>query len=284
MSHDSATDADARFETAATPPAALAAALDRVRIVATPEERDRLLAALLDTAANETVVVDFLNQHAGNMLGRDTAFRKNFLATDCIFRDGIGSRLALNLRRRSAGLNMNGTDLIPRLTASFAQRCATIARGAGTVMIYFGTREPWLSLGVRGLVRGYNGPVVTRDGFHNDLDYLLAVKPYRGHQKLIVLGMGMPRQEAVAQSLKRADIGPALIVCGGAIIDFAAGRFARAPRWMRAAGLEWLFRLANEPRRLFRRYVIGIPVFLFAALRAAMQPSPTAAKRPFTEN
>jgi len=61
--------------------------------------------------------------------------------------------------------------------------------------------------------------------------------------------------------------GPMLVVNGGAILDFLAGRFPRAPKWMRTLGLEWLFRLVREPGRLFQRYVIGNGVFLWRAMR-----------------
>lgn len=54
----------------------------------------------------------------------------------------------------------------------------------------------------------------------------------------------------------------------GAAFDFNAGRKRQAPVWMRRSGLEWFFRLAQEPRRLWRRYLINNPVFVF---RAAMQ-------------
>jgi exopolysaccharide biosynthesis WecB/TagA/CpsF family protein len=84
---------------------------------------------------------------------------------------------------------------------------------------------------------------------------------------LIVLGMGMPRQELVACSLRAQLDYPCLIVCGGAIIDFLGGKTARAPAWMRRLGLEWVYRLAQEPGRLFRRYVLGNPLFLARALR-----------------
>ena len=57
---------------------------------------------------------------------------------------------------------------------------------------------------------------------------------------MIVLGMGAPRQEALARRLREVAPAPVGIVCGGAILDFLAGRVARAPRWMRAR---------NSPRR-----------------------------------
>jgi N-acetylglucosaminyldiphosphoundecaprenol N-acetyl-beta-D-mannosaminyltransferase len=86
---------------------------------------------------------------------------------------------------------------------------------------------------------------------------------------VIVLGMGMPRQEEVAAVLRSALGYPCLIICGGAIIDFLGGKTSRAPGWMRAFGLEWLYRLGLEPKRLFRRYVLGNPLFIARALRLA---------------
>jgi exopolysaccharide biosynthesis WecB/TagA/CpsF family protein len=60
-----------------------------------------------------------------------------------------------------------------------------------------------------------------------------------------------------------------VIVCGGAILDFLGGGATRAPAWMRRLGIEWLYRLAREPRRLFKRYVLGNPLFLSRARRYA---------------
>lgn len=249
--------------------AALAAALNEVKIIADEAEQAALIDTLFERARGDVVVVDFLNQHAGNLLTRNAQFRENFMASDIILRDGIGSKLALQAFERASGLNMNGTDFIPKLISAFAARRGIANSNEAAALIFFGTNEPWLSAGSKTLAGNYSGVMVVRDGFAADADYLAELQLYTRYKKLIVLGMGMPRQEAVAQYLKRADVGPALILCGGAIIDFAAGRFARAPRWVQAVGLEWLFRLANEPKRLFGRYIIGIPIFLATVLRAA---------------
>jgi len=83
--------------------------------------------------------------------------------------------------------------------------------------------------------------------------------------ELIVLGMGMPKQEAVAAELAVTG-GPCLIVCGGAILDFLGGKVSRAPEWLRRLGGEWLYRLLREPKRLFMRYVVGNPLFLLRTL------------------
>jgi exopolysaccharide biosynthesis WecB/TagA/CpsF family protein len=74
--------------------------------------------------------------------------------------------------------------------------------------------------------------------------------------------MGMPRQEQLAQQLRSTASNSPLIICGGAILDFLGGKVGRAPRWMQAIGVEWLYRLYREPKRLFKRYVLGNPVFM----------------------
>jgi exopolysaccharide biosynthesis WecB/TagA/CpsF family protein len=81
----------------------------------------------------------------------------------------------------------------------------------------------------------------------------------------------MPRQEQVAVLLRAALGYPCLIVCGGAILDFLGGKTSRAPVWLRRTGLEWAYRLALEPRRLFSRYVLGNPLFVSRALMLAAQ-------------
>jgi hypothetical protein len=103
-------------------------------------------------------------------------------------------------------------------------------------------------------------PVDLIDGFQSQSVYVqqaLENKP-----SLIVLAMGMPKQEQVAVALKAALDYPCLIVCGGAIIDFIGGKVQRAPLWMRQWGIEWVYRLLREPKRLFKRYVIGNVVFM----------------------
>jgi N-acetylglucosaminyldiphosphoundecaprenol N-acetyl-beta-D-mannosaminyltransferase len=75
------------------------------------------------------------------------------------------------------------------------------------------------------------------------------------------VGLGAPKQDLMAARLRDLDAAPT-IFCVGAAFDFVAGTVKRAPRWMQRTGLEWLHRLLSEPRRLWRRYVIGNPRFV----------------------
>ena len=77
---------------------------------------------------------------------------------------------------------------------------------------------------------------------------------------LVLIGLGPPRQELLADRLRPVVSGP--IVCCGASIEVLAGMTPRAPRLLQQMGLEWAFRLALEPRRLFKRYVLAGSCFL----------------------
>ena len=91
---------------------------------------------------------------------------------------------------------------------------------------------------------------------------------------LVLVALGNPKQELWIDEV-RDSVRPAVLVAVGAGLDFVAGVVRRAPRWMSAAGLEWLYRLGREPRRLGRRYLLRDPRFLgivWRMLRNAGQP------------
>lgn len=205
-------------------------------------------------------VLAFVNAHALNCAAESQAFFESLLAADTLYRDGIGMSILYKMQSTPAGLNLNGTDLIPQLIAHFDGR---------TIALY-GTQEPYLAQACSTITATLapNSAINTANGFMPAARYaeLAAVQ----QPSIIVLGMGMPKQEQVAVHLRSQLHHPCLIVCGGAIIDFLGGKVVRAPRWMRQCNLEWLYRLALEPKRLFKRYVMGNPKFL---MRAAILPA-----------
>jgi N-acetylglucosaminyldiphosphoundecaprenol N-acetyl-beta-D-mannosaminyltransferase len=83
--------------------------------------------------------------------------------------------------------------------------------------------------------------------------------------KVVWVGLGTPKQDYEVERL--ASHLPVVAIAIGAAFDFIAGTRKEAPHWISAVGLEWLFRLSTEPRRLWRRYLIGNLVFIWAVLR-----------------
>jgi hypothetical protein len=216
---------------------------------------------LLESLAHpqEPQILAFVNAHAMNSAAASKKFFDAIMSADIVLRDGIGMAILLRLLNQPPGLNLNGTDLIPKILRLYA----------GRQIALFGTQDPYLRR-AREKVMNQLAPgssVLTTHGFLETGDYVHLAATHK--PDLIVLGMGMPRQEEVACVLRNAVGYPCLIVCGGAIIDFMGGKTSRAPAWMRKTGLEWAYRLALEPKRLFHRYVVGNPVFLARALSLA---------------
>jgi len=107
-----------------------------------------------------------------------------------------------------------------------------------------------------------------RSGYFDpaEMDLIMKEINYLGPDILIV-GMGAPRQEYwVADHM--AELNVTVAWCVGALFEYVAGVTRRAPIWMRKVGLEWAFRLVLEPRRLWRRYLVGNWIFLWRILRS----------------
>lgn len=101
-----------------------------------------------------------------------------------------------------------------------------------------------------------------------DEDAALTERLRASGARLVLVGLGCPKQERwCADHVARVG---AVLLAVGAAFDFHAGTLAQAPRWMQRAGLEWAFRLAMEPRRLWRRYARVVPRFLVARARARL--------------
>ncbi len=195
----------------------------------------------------------FMNQHGVNLIAKNDSLLQPFTDLDYILRDGIGMKLAFKFFKMPAGANLNGTDFIPKLVEQCPETNASF--------FVFGTQSPWLEQGSQQLLVGRN--FHTLDGFKELPEYIgylnKHIQPDRFN--VIILAMGMPKQEELASLIKQTIKQPGLVICGGAIIDFQAGRFPRAPQIFRTLSIEWLYRLLKEPRRLFKRYVVGIPLF-----------------------
>jgi exopolysaccharide biosynthesis WecB/TagA/CpsF family protein len=235
-------------------PAEILQLLDRIHRV---DSEDDVRAIVCRIAERErATVLSFVNAHAINLCASSAAALEAFRSSDLLLRDGVGVKAAFAALGRRPGRNMNGTDFIPALLRTLPpQRLAV-----------YGTASPWLERGVEVLRQTTRHTVVDCDhGFHPVERYIGAAR--RTRPDVVLLAMGMPHQEITAATLKATLATPTLIVNGGAIVDFLAGRVDRAPRLLRRLGLEWSYRLAREPRRLFRRYGVGGVQFARLVLR-----------------
>lgn len=193
-----------------------------------------------------------------------------------VLADGMPLILASRLLRRGLPERVAGSDLVPALLAAANARGArdgnqelrlfllgampgVAARAAQNI------ERQWPHVRVVGTLSPPLG--FERDEVENE-KILAAIAEARPN--VLAVGLGAPKQELWVHA-NRHRIAGCVALCIGASIDFLAGEKPRAPRWMRAAGIEWLHRIASEPRRLVGRYWRDARVFprlLWRELRA----------------
>ena len=115
--------------------------------------------------------------------------------------------------------------------------------------------------------------VFTDDRVAKDLQQIRDTNP-----DVVWVGLGMPKQELWMAAAARSGLAAGFALLGvGAAFDLLAGMLPEAPQWMQKVGLEWLFRLRLEPRRLWRRYILNNPLFMahlvFAYGKKKLRPS-----------
>ncbi len=219
--------------------------------------------AFADQAARlslDQTVIAFLNAHNANLMMQDPEYRA-VLERQVVFPDGHGVDIAsLVFHGAKFPANLNGTDFVPALltyidrplkVAMIGTRPETLARAAEN----FQRLTPWHRF------------IPITDGYF-DRSQSDAVMEKVGAEKpdILLIAMGTPVQEKWIDR----HVGPGharLVISVGALFDFVAGDVQRAPGSVRKLRLEWVFRLLQEPRRLWRRYLLGNPLFLYHVLR-----------------
>jgi exopolysaccharide biosynthesis WecB/TagA/CpsF family protein len=193
-------------------------------------------------------LVSFCNAQALDLASRNEQFFSAIMNSDYILRDGIGTKLALKTLGKEIGDNLNGTDLIPKI----------IDYSGVKKIILFGSEDKILKK-AKVLIDGIPGKEILAmaNGFDFEDDYYCKLMSDFKDVDLVILAMGMPKQEVLSVKLKSAAIynnQNTIIVNGGAILSFIAGEESRAPRLVREIGLEWVWRMLNDPSRLISRY------------------------------
>ena len=205
-------------------------------------------------------VVCFVNAH--NML---TALRDDeyyqIMSHNLVLPDGIGLNIASQVTHGSPfPANLNGTDFVPAFLQASTRPLTVGLLGATRV------NAEAASVKLAALAVQHNF-VVIHDGYFSAaqepeiIGRIAALRP-----DMLLVAMGVPRQELwIARHIDERHC--TMPVAVGALLDFLSGSVPRAPLWMRRMRLEWLFRLAVEPGRLWRRYVVGNPVFLWRVVK-----------------
>lgn len=152
---------------------------------------------------------------------------------------------------------VTGADIVPALAARAAEK--------GYSIYFYGAAPGIADKAARALQEQYPGLIVS--GVCSppyqpvlDVDAALLDDIKEAKPDILLVALGNPKQEKWIGMYGR-DLGVPVVIGVGATLDFIAGEVTRAPVWMQRAGLEWTFRLLQEPRRLWRRYMVDLFVF-----------------------
>jgi len=215
------------------------------------EEIDRL------AAAQRPALVNNVNVHACNIAYKDPEFLEILNASDAVFCDGFGVKLGASLLGKKLGQRMTPPDWVDELFKLCMRRRYCV--------FFIGDTDEVVSLFVQRVKEKHRWLRIM--GYHNgffipgaDEEVRIMNEINRQRPDVILTAMGMPRQEKWAWRA-RARLGKGVIIATGALFRWYTGYEKRAPFWMTQHGFEWLARLIVSPRKLFKRYVIGIPLF-----------------------
>jgi N-acetylglucosaminyldiphosphoundecaprenol N-acetyl-beta-D-mannosaminyltransferase len=227
--------------------------------------RDELLERIANViAARQRAIVAYANVHALNLAYDQPWFRAFLNQSDLVFCDGFGVKWGARLVGSRLPERFTPPDWIARLIEIACRDDFSVfmigAQVGVTERLAAQFKQRFPQLKIAGTHHGYFDKTPGSAENEAVIQAINAAKP-----NVLMVGFGMPVQERwLLDNWARLDANVALTA--GAAFDYMAGEVRRAPRWMTDHGLEWLGRLVIEPRRLWRRYIVGNPLFLWRVI------------------
>jgi N-acetylglucosaminyldiphosphoundecaprenol N-acetyl-beta-D-mannosaminyltransferase len=198
----------------------------------------------------------FVNVNSVNLTHKSPKLKDHINQADRCFADGLGIRIAAKKIGIKLKDNVNGTDMLPYLCKAAIANSVSIYLLGGKPNVAKNTAqnlcEQYPGLRIAGSEHGY---------FKASSSLKVINKINESNADILLVAMGSPAQEKwLIQHKNLINCRTALAV--GGLFDFYSGKISRAPLWMRELGMEWLWRLIQEPKVKFTRYIIGNPLFL----------------------
>jgi N-acetylglucosaminyldiphosphoundecaprenol N-acetyl-beta-D-mannosaminyltransferase len=199
----------------------------------------------------------FINVNSINLSFKAPQFAANLNQSNRNFADGLGMRLAAKKAGIHIKANINGTNMLPQLCkAAVKERRSIYLLGsepgiAQKAANMLSKQHPGLT--ISGTAHGY---------FDRENSQAVIDNINKSRTDILLVALGSPEQERwLLDNQAKLHCSTALAV--GGLLDFNAGKVSRAPIWLRELGMEWVWRLLQEPKKKFVRYVIGNPLFMF---------------------
>src|SRR3569832_942314 len=202
------------------------------------------------------------NPHSLVTAQEDSFFLRALNHASHVVADGVG---VLMMARMEVGPRITGSDFFSGVMESLERR------GGGRVF-FFGSSQRVLDLIAERCVREYPHVIVCGmlsppyRQWSDEENEAMLMQINNARPDVLWVGMTAPKQEKWVEA-NQGRLHTPVVGCIGAVFDFYAGTYPRAPQWMCRAGIEWLYRLLKEPQRMWRRNLISSPLFVLLVLR-----------------
>lgn len=217
--------------------------------------------------SNEKAKFAFVNPDCLNKAVIDPVYKASLRNMDCVFADGSGLQLAARLLGDLIKANVNGTDLLPLLCKQCVENNQSIyligAQPGVAQKAADNLQKKFPGLLVAGVQHGY---------FMKEEEPDVIRRINESKADIVLVAFGAPRQENWISEHRQTLDAPVLIGVGG-LFDFFSGRISRSPKILQDLGVEWIWRLLQEPSRMWRRYIIGNPLFVYRVWKQTQQES-----------
>jgi len=174
----------------------------------------------------------------------------------------------LNIAVKKVRGNVNGTDMLPRICKTCVNNNLTIYMLGGKPGVADEAAANIVSLhpGLRitGCQHGYFSKEDTQEVI-NTIN--------QSNADILLIAFGAPLQELWIDEHKE-KLNPSVLIGVGGLFDFQTDRISRSPKWVQDVGLEWIWRLKQEPLRLWKRYIVGNPLFLYRVFKQSRSDQP----------
>ncbi|HTA89994.1 MAG TPA: WecB/TagA/CpsF family glycosyltransferase [Polyangiaceae bacterium] len=203
------------------------------------------------------------------MAEHNERFRQAYQAASLSLVDGTPVLWASRLLRTPLPMKVSGSDLVMPLMERAAERGHRVYFLGGAPGVAEMARQKLAAVLPTLQVVGIDASRIDVSGDLSGVDDIVE-RIQNARPDLVLVALGAPKQEIWSQGRLNL-LKPAVLIGVGASLDFVAGIQKRAPRWMSSMGVEWLYRLAQEPRRLAGRYLLRDPEFCWILLRQLLE-------------
>ena len=204
----------------------------------------------------------YVNAHTLNLATTDPSYAEVLKKASLVLNDGKGVLLAGVILGRRFPADLNGNLFTPLLVEYAAASGWSIyilgARPGVAERVANVLKDKHPGLAIAGTMHGHFSPAEEDD---------VVQKIKETNPGLLLVGMGNPLQERFL-ARRLSDTGARVGLGVGAYLNFQVGEISRAPGWMNRIGIEWVHRLLKEPRRMWRRYLLGNPLFVWRVIRS----------------